>query len=98
MSSIAIDVRKRSKNLLSHLMKLNLIVLINFFLKVEGRGGIPGYRFTPSPSVFASVDKNPENACFCPHGPPCAPHGTFNVSLCQYGKSNCLLLNVIYVC
>jgi CD36 family len=55
-------------------------------LQVEGRGGIPGYRFTPSPDVFASVEKNPENMCYCPGGPPCAPHGLFNVSLCQYGE------------
>ena len=24
------------------------------------------------------------NKCFCPAGPPCAPEGTFNVSMCQY--------------
>jgi CD36 family len=54
--------------------------------QVEGRGGIPGYRFTPSPDVFASVEKNPENDCYCVGGPPCAPHGLFNVSLCQYGE------------
>jgi scavenger receptor class B protein 1 len=57
---------------------------LNFDKEVEGRGGIPGYRFTPSPNVFASIEKNPDNMCFCPGGPPCAPHGMFNVSLCQY--------------
>ncbi|KAL7023729.1 hypothetical protein ACKWTF_012754 [Chironomus riparius] len=57
---------------------------LSFDKEVTGRGGIPGYRFTPSPDVFASVDKNPDNLCFCPSGPPCAPHGLFNVSLCQY--------------
>lgn len=36
--------------------------------------------------MFASVEKNPENMCFCPGGPPCAPHGLFNVSACQYGE------------
>lgn len=47
---------------------------------------ITGYRFTPDESVFASVEKNPDNMCFCPSGPPCAPNGLFNVSLCQFGN------------
>lgn len=62
------------------------LIKLVFLVQVEGKGGVPGFRFTPSPSVFASVDKNPDNVCFCPGGPPCAPHGLFNVSLCQYGK------------
>lgn len=57
---------------------------LSFEKEVLGSGGIPGYRFTPSPDVFASVEKNPDNMCFCPGGPPCAPHGLFNVSACQY--------------
>lgn len=44
-----------------------------------------GYRFTPPADAFADRERNPENDCFCPAGPPCAPHGLFNVSLCQYG-------------
>ncbi|XP_075219275.1 epithelial membrane protein isoform X2 [Lycorma delicatula] len=47
-------------------------------------GGVPGYRFTPPLDVFSDIEHNPENECFCPSGPPCAPHGLFNVSLCQY--------------
>lgn len=58
-----------------------------FNSKVKAKGGISAYRFTPSPDVFASVEKNPDNLCYCPSGPPCAPHGLFNVSLCQYGRS-----------
>ncbi|XP_060534332.1 scavenger receptor class B member 1 isoform X2 [Cylas formicarius] len=55
-----------------------------FDKEVTGSNDIPGYRFTPPIDVFASVDENPENLCFCPAGPPCAPSGFFNVSLCQY--------------
>lgn len=47
---------------------------------------LEAYRFTPPLNVFADVDENPDNICFCPHGPPCTPSGFFNVSLCQYGK------------
>ncbi|XP_028139088.1 lysosome membrane protein 2 isoform X1 [Diabrotica virgifera virgifera] len=45
---------------------------------------VPAYRFTPPKNVFGSVEENPENACFCPQGPPCTPSGFFNVSLCQF--------------
>lgn len=56
-----------------------------FFQKeVITSGGIPGYRFTPPKDVFASAERMESNKCFCPAGPPCAPEGTFNVSLCQY--------------
>lgn len=54
--------------------------------EVSTAGGVLGYRFTPALDVFASVDRKPDNMCFCPAGPPCAPNGLFNVSLCQYGK------------
>jgi scavenger receptor class B protein 1 len=57
---------------------------LSFEKEVITRNNITGYRFTPDEMVFASVDKNPDNMCFCPAGPPCAPHGLFNVSLCQY--------------
>jgi hypothetical protein len=57
---------------------------LTFEKEVEGRGGVPGYRFTPSERVFGAPETTPENMCFCPHGPPCAPQGLFNVSLCQY--------------
>lgn len=50
-----------------------------------------GYRFSPPLDVFADVEHNPSNLCFCPSGPPCAPHGLFNVSLCQYGECTIVL-------
>ncbi|XP_066255655.1 scavenger receptor class B member 1 isoform X1 [Euwallacea similis] len=52
--------------------------------EVVGANDIPGYRFSPPKNVFASVEENQDNMCFCPQGPPCAPSGFFNVSLCQY--------------
>ncbi|KAL3270736.1 hypothetical protein HHI36_021261 [Cryptolaemus montrouzieri] len=51
---------------------------------IVGSDNIPGYRFSPPKNVFGSVEENPENDCFCPHGPPCTPSGFFNVSMCQY--------------
>lgn len=68
-------------------MSDNVAVLICFF-QVQTKGNITGYRFTPPENVFASPDKNPENMCYCPAGPPCAPNGLFNVSLCQFGKKS----------
>lgn len=54
---------------------------------VETKGGVKGFRFTPPTNVFADVESNPDNMCFCPAGQPsCAPNGLFNVSLCQYGE------------
>ncbi|CAD1479885.1 unnamed protein product [Heterotrigona itama] len=47
-------------------------------------GGVPGYRFVPAEDAFASPDRLESQRCFCPAGPPCAPEGTFNASLCQY--------------
>ncbi|KAG6796146.1 scavenger receptor class B member 1 [Apis mellifera caucasica] len=47
-------------------------------------GRIPGYRFVPAKDAFASPSRLESQQCFCPAGPPCAPEGTFNVSLCQY--------------
>lgn len=55
-----------------------------FQKEVETAGGVLGYRFSPPLDVFADVERNPDNECFCPSGPPCAPNGLFNVSLCQY--------------
>lgn len=51
---------------------------------IVGAGEIPGYRFSPPLDVFTSVENKAAQQCYCPHGPPCAPEGTFNVSLCQY--------------
>ncbi|XP_014213612.1 scavenger receptor class B member 1 [Copidosoma floridanum] len=47
-------------------------------------GDVPGFRFVPPADVFSSPDRVPSQQCFCPSGPPCAPEGTFNASLCQY--------------
>ncbi|KAH1006208.1 hypothetical protein HUJ05_006961 [Dendroctonus ponderosae] len=55
-----------------------------FDKEIMGSNDVPGYRFTPPKNVFGSVSENPDNMCFCPQGPPCAPSGFFNVSLCQY--------------
>ncbi|XP_014479622.1 PREDICTED: scavenger receptor class B member 1 [Dinoponera quadriceps] len=51
---------------------------------VVSAGDVPGYRFSPPTNVFTTVENLPSQQCFCPAGPPCAPEGTFNVSLCQY--------------
>ncbi|XP_020294753.1 scavenger receptor class B member 1 [Pseudomyrmex gracilis] len=55
-----------------------------FQREVIAAGGIPGYRFSPPTDVFTSVENKASQQCYCPSGPPCAPEGTFNVSLCQF--------------
>lgn len=58
---------------------------LHFEKEVETKGGVKGFRFSPPTNVFADVERNPDNMCFCPAGQPsCAPNGLFNVSLCQY--------------
>ncbi|KAJ4444619.1 hypothetical protein ANN_06415 [Periplaneta americana] len=57
---------------------------LRFLREVETAGGVQGYRFTPPKDVFADVERNPDNDCFCPAGPPCSPNGLFNISLCQF--------------
>ncbi|XP_076618652.1 epithelial membrane protein isoform X1 [Colletes latitarsis] len=52
--------------------------------EVTTPGGVPGYRFVPSKDAFGSPSRVESQRCFCPAGPPCAPEGTFNASLCQY--------------
>ncbi|KAL4711240.1 hypothetical protein ACJJTC_019081 [Scirpophaga incertulas] len=54
---------------------------LRYLRDVESASGVEGYRFTPPEDVFAD---NEHNKCYCPAGPPCAPNGLFNVSLCQY--------------
>lgn len=63
-----------------------ILLFFRFEKEVLTHNDVRGYRFTPAENVFADVSINPENDCFCPSGPPCTPHGMFNVSLCQYGK------------
>lgn len=78
-----------TKNTTLHVYEKDLCRLLplSFEKEVTVRNGVQGYRFSPAPDVFASVDINKDNMCYCPAGPPCAPNGMFNVSLCQYGKS-----------
>jgi hypothetical protein len=59
---------------------------LHFEKEVVTNGDVLGYRFSPPTNVFADIEHNPENECFCPNGPPCAPNGLFNVSACQYGE------------
>lgn len=60
-------------------------IYFRFQKEVVASAGVPAYRFSPPEDVFASSEEKAENMCFCPHGPPCAPSGFFNVSLCQLG-------------
>ncbi|XP_064114979.1 lysosome membrane protein 2-like isoform X1 [Macrobrachium nipponense] len=48
--------------------------------------GIISKRFAPPKDVFADVDKNPNNDCFCVDGPPCLGGGLFNISACKFGS------------
>lgn len=81
-----------TKNTTLHIYDKDLCRLLplKFEKEVTTANGVPGYRFSPPTNVFADIEKNPENKCFCPHGPPCTPNGLFNVSLCQFGKTVCL--------
>ena len=56
------------------------------FEKEVLHSGVRTLRFTPPLNVFDSVDTYPENMCYCVGGPPCAPKGLFNISICQYGE------------
>lgn len=87
--------RSRYHTIFAVLQFSPLFLFFRFEKEVERSGGVPGYRFTPPPDVFADRERNPENDCFCPAGPPCAPHGLFNVSLCQYGTCRTSLLKLL---
>lgn len=56
--------------------------------------GIPADIFTPADNLFETVEKIPENKCFCPGTEFCPPKGLQNISPCQYGTIF-LLLNVL---
>ncbi|XP_072171405.1 lysosome membrane protein 2-like [Diadema setosum] len=48
--------------------------------------GIPTYRFSPPPYLFANHTVYPPNIGFCtPNGTHCYPGGLLNVSSCQFG-------------
>ncbi|KAJ8958438.1 hypothetical protein NQ318_002224 [Aromia moschata] len=54
---------------------------------LEGRNknlGISADLFTPIDNVFASVDSNPNNKCYCPGNEYCPPKGLQNISPCQF--------------
>lgn len=69
-------------------------ICFRFLHEVDTAGGVKGYRFTPPRDVFADIARNPENDCFCPAGPPCAPNGLFNISVCQFGMHHYLFSNI----
>ncbi|KAG5876516.1 hypothetical protein JTB14_015442 [Gonioctena quinquepunctata] len=75
-----------TKNTTIHLFDKDLCrrLPLVFDSEVMGSNDVPAYRFKPPKNVFDNPEENPDNACFCPQGPPCAPSGFFNVSLCQY--------------
>lgn len=63
------------------------VVCLNRFQKeILAHGDVMGYRMVPPADVFAEASVNKDNVCFCPSGTDCAPHGTFNVSACAFGK------------
>ncbi|XP_019871825.1 scavenger receptor class B member 1 isoform X2 [Aethina tumida] len=75
-----------TKNTTVHVYDKDLCRLLPlvFDEEVVGSNDVPAFRMTPPKNVFDNPEDNPENDCYCPHGPPCAPSGFFNVSLCQY--------------
>ncbi|XP_056647456.1 scavenger receptor class B member 1 [Diorhabda sublineata] len=46
--------------------------------------GISADLYTPPDDVFETVDKNPDNKCFCPGNEFCPPKGLQNISPCQF--------------
>lgn len=77
----------------------DLFSMHSFKKEIEAKGGVKAYRFGPNEQAFADPEHLPENRCYCPSSVSgnsssttmptpgqCAPQGTFNVSLCQYGE------------
>ncbi|KAG5889692.1 hypothetical protein JTB14_010030 [Gonioctena quinquepunctata] len=46
--------------------------------------GISADLFTPPETIFESVDKYPDNKCYCPANEYCPPKGLQNISPCQF--------------
>ena len=46
--------------------------------------GVTFYRFAGTKNMFASVEENPDNWCFCSGG-VCNPSGVVNSSTCRFG-------------
>ena len=47
--------------------------------------GVTFYRYAGTENMFASVEKNPDNWCFCSGG-VCNPSGVTNSSTCRFGS------------
>ncbi|VEN62054.1 unnamed protein product [Callosobruchus maculatus] len=54
------------------------------YRKSVSKHGIAADLFTPADTTFESVDKYPENKCYCPGNEFCPPRGLQNISPCQY--------------
>ncbi|CAG9857529.1 unnamed protein product [Phyllotreta striolata] len=46
--------------------------------------GISADLYTPTEDIFETVDKNPDNKCYCPGNEYCTPKGLQNISPCQF--------------
>lgn len=59
--------------------------------------GISVDMYTPPDTMFESVDKYPDNKCYCPGNEFCPPKGLQNISPCQFGTylDNCCFHFVI---
>nr|CAH7723411.1 unnamed protein product [Callosobruchus chinensis] len=54
------------------------------YRKSVSKHGIAADLFTPADTTFESVDRYPENKCYCPGNEFCPPRGLQNISPCQY--------------
>ena len=54
------------------------------YTKDVKKNGVTFYRFAGTEKMFASVEENPENWCFCSGG-VCNPSGVTNSSTCRFG-------------
>ncbi|CAH1164763.1 unnamed protein product [Phaedon cochleariae] len=50
----------------------------------DSKHGISADLYTPTDNIFESVDKYPENKCYCPGNEFCPPKGLQNISPCQF--------------
>ncbi|XP_050299903.1 scavenger receptor class B member 1-like isoform X2 [Anthonomus grandis grandis] len=50
----------------------------------DQKHGISYDLFTSADDIFESVDKKPDNKCYCPGNEYCPPKGLQNISPCQY--------------
>lgn len=59
------------------------LTIVNGFIALPG---ISADLYIPPKQTFESVDKYPDNKCFCPGNEMCPPRGLQSISPCQYGK------------